>query len=206
MADANDIEDQVRLFRPVFQESASGNQLHTSNSTTQLRYHTHPGPDTIYASITESSSLLGRFPYSLVMKVSTSEPRDVLQSERTTLTFIRFATSLFFTALGIILNFKLNSSGVDSDDPGSGSPEHRHGHFNVSTYSTIVSYILLILALATLVISGINYFITIQRYANHKIQVYSFNNITTVICVTCIIITLMVISISLIVQGYLEES
>ncbi|KAK6456078.1 uncharacterized protein RJT20DRAFT_127860 [Scheffersomyces xylosifermentans] len=210
--DINDIEDQVKIFRPIygpssptasnihsFNEHDSANPFNSSHIVQHHHYNNQP-EDTIYASVSEHSSLMGRFPYSLVMKVSASEPRDVLQSERTCLTFIRFSTALFFTALGIILNFKLDTSGVEETDP-----NPHHGGFDASTYSMAVSYILLLLSLGTLILSGINYFITIKRYANHKIQTYAFNNFSTVVCITCVIITLMAISISLTIQGYLEQ-
>lgn len=143
-------------------------------------------------------TLLGKLPY-VIMKVSASEPRDVLQLERTLLSFIRFATSLFFTALGIVINFKLDSSGKSGNNK-------KRPPFNSSTYSTVASFVLFGLSLCVLIISGVNYFITIQRYAKHKIETYNFNNIATVICMTCIIITLIAISISLIIEGYLDES
>lgn len=141
-------------------------------------------------SANENLTLLHTFPYTLLMKVSTSEPRDLLQLERTCLTFVRLASSLFFTALGIMLNFKLDTSG--------GSQKSSSTLFSVT-----VSFILLGLGFAALVISGIDYFITIDRYAKHKIDTYNFTNFSTVICMTCIIITLMGISISLIVEEYL---
>ena len=69
--------------------------------------------------------------YSLVMKVETSEPRDVLQLERTCLTFVRFSTALFFTALGIILNFKLDTSGSPDDNSGNNKKKYfNHTAFN----------------------------------------------------------------------------
>lgn len=148
-------------------------------------------------SLSERLTLLGRLPYSLIMKVSASEPRDVLQLERTFLSFIRFATSLFFTALGIVVNFKLDSSGKS---------EQNEPPFQSSQYSTVISFILFVLSFCVLVISGVNYFITIKRYAKHKIETYNFNNLATVICMTSIIITLIAISVSLIIEGYLEES
>ncbi|KAK6204598.1 uncharacterized protein RJT21DRAFT_9727 [Scheffersomyces amazonensis] len=191
---SHDLEDQVRLFHPQQEEHIE--EMHIIH-----RKFSRVGDDTKFMVVNEQSALLGSFPYTLVMKVSASEPRDVLQSERTCLTFIRFSTSLFFTALGIIVNFKFDSSGEKTTPT---SPPH--SHFNASLYSTVVSYILLILALATLVLSAVNYFITVTRYANHKIDTYSFNNFATVICMTCVIITLMGASISLIVQGYIEQS
>ncbi|KAI5962503.1 uncharacterized protein KGF55_003579 [Candida pseudojiufengensis] len=146
----------------------------------------------------EDAHISKTFPYNLVMKVVSSEPRDVLQSERTCLTFIRFSTALFFTALGIILNFKFDTSG---------EPDHdKHRRFSHKKYSIAISYILLILSFLVLLVSGVNYFITINRYARHKIDTYNFNNFTTAICITGIILTLVAINITMIIEGYLETS
>ncbi|CAK7914014.1 hypothetical protein CAAN1_18S01838 [[Candida] anglica] len=143
----------------------------------------------------ELTSLLSHLHPHIEMKVSSSEPRDALQSERTCLTFIRFATTLFFTALGITFNFRFQTSDVKD------SKENKRTKF-----STVVSMILIALSLSVLLVSAINYFKTINRYAAHKIQNYGFNNLTSVVCVTAVIITLMGINISLIIEGYLEES
>ncbi|CUM54725.1 uncharacterized protein AC631_04244 [Debaryomyces fabryi] len=185
----DDTFTQLNRFR--LQES-----IEIPESTIQTEISEHEDYDH-EISLSERLTLLGRLPYSLIMKVSSSEPRDVLQLERTFLSFIRFATSLFFTALGIVINFKLDSSGK------SGKKEPP---FNNSKYSTVISFILFVLSLCVLVISGVNYFITIKRYAKHKIETYNFNNLATVICMTSIIITLIAISVSLIIEGYLEES
>ena len=148
-----------------------------------------------------NATVLDNFPYNLVMKVTTSEPRDVLQSERTCLTFIRFSTALFFTALGIILGFKLDTSGkTPNSTPDKGNPIFSH-----SKFSKAASFILLVLALFVLILSAVNYFITIHRYAKRKIETYNFNNLTTVICMTVIVLTLGVINIVMIIEGYIED-
>ena len=135
------------------------------------------------------------------MKVETSEPRDVLQLERTCLTFVRFSTALFFTALGIILNFKLDTSGSPDDNSGNNKK-----NISITAFNSAISYILLVLALFVLCVTGVNYFVTMNRYAKHKIATYSFNNLTTIIGMTSIIVTLMAINITMIVEGYIEQS
>ncbi|CCG23317.1 hypothetical protein CORT_0D04770 [Candida orthopsilosis Co 90-125] len=149
----------------------------------------------------ENAHVSPHFPYPLIMKVVSSEPRDVLQSERTFLTFTRFATALFFTALGIILNFKFDTSGDATKSPDEEDQKHR---FNHTKFSVAVSYILLVLSLFVLVVSGSSYYITINRYAQHKIATYNFNNLPTAACITGVIITLIVINVTLIVEGFLE--
>ncbi|CAI5755636.1 unnamed protein product [Candida verbasci] len=139
------------------------------------------------------------FPYSLILKVQSSEPRDVLQSERTCLSFVRFSTALFFTALAVLLNFKFDTSGNESNHDKDDNCYHK-------TYSIVVSYMLLFLSSSVLVVSGFNYFITINRYAKLKISTYNFNNLSTVICMAGIVITLVSLNILMIVEGYLEDS
>lgn len=186
----DDTFNQLNRFR--LQESTEVSETTIQNEVLQYEEEHE-------ISLSGRLTLLGKLPYSLIMKVSASEPRDVLQLERTLLSFIRFATSLFFTALGIVINFKLDSSGKSGNNK-------KRPPFNSSTYSTVASFVLFGLSLCVLIISGVNYFITIKRYAKHKIETYNFNNIATVICMTCIIITLIAISISLIIEGYLDES
>lgn len=190
-SDGNDAYNQLRAFR--LQDSESSDEQGTSSNKQVPLQQNHEHIDVS----SETLPLLGRFSYGVIMKVSTSEPRDVLQLERTCLTFIRFAASLFFTALGIIINFKLDSSGKKSSG-------NKNKPFDTSKYSIVVSFILFALSFAVLVVSGINYFVTVKRYADHKIQTYNFNNIATVICMTFVIVTLVAINISLIVEGYLE--
>ncbi|EGW34137.1 uncharacterized protein SPAPADRAFT_135108 [Spathaspora passalidarum NRRL Y-27907] len=128
-----------------------------------------------------------KFPYNLIMKVSTSEPRDGLQSERTCLTFIRFATALFFTSLVILLNFRLDTPHA--------SPR--------SGLSTVLAYLLLGLSLVVLVISGVNYFVTIKRYAKGKIDNFGFNNFWSMVAVTGVIVALLAINVTLLIEEYL---
>lgn len=206
--DTDQADNQARLFSPSPLSTQplttySNSNIERSNlrsNTSLLHERELQGGESAHIHVNEGASSTGKFPYSLIMKVANSEPRDVLQSERTCLTFIRFSTSLFFTALGVILNFQLNTSSEPND------PNKKLPGFNKSLFSKIISFLLIILSFSTLLISGINYMITINRYANHKIHTYSFNNLATVICITSVIITLIVISISLIIERYIQEA
>ncbi|CCE82963.1 Piso0_002733 [Millerozyma farinosa CBS 7064] len=127
----------------------------------------------------------------LAVEVTTSEPRDIAQAERTSMAFIKFGSTLFFSALAIALNFRLDTA-ADGD----------RGNRGLSLYSTVTSYILMALALAVMIISGGSYYTTIQQYANHKIRTNSFTSIIPVVCVTFIVLTLIAVDIALIVEGY----
>lgn len=123
-----------------------------------------------------------------VLQVQLLEPRDVLQSERTLLTFVRFATSLYFTAIGMALRFRL-TSGLDK-------PEKKSN----TLFNKVMAVILLMLAFATLVASGANYLQTVRRYSLKRIHTYGFNNMVMVTLVTAVVLTLIGINVALIVQ------
>lgn len=175
MANLIDIEDQADLYTGPVESNTHQNDLKEFE----------------YEAPTEHTGLLKGFPYSLVMKVSSLEPRDVLQTERTCLTFIRFSTTLFFTSLGIVLNFRLGTNGKKMAQ---------------TTFSKVVAYALLILSIATLLVSGVNYFLVVNRYAMHKISTTNATSFASVVCVTAVIITLVGINIGLIIEGYIEEA
>lgn len=141
----------------------------------------------------EQTALLARFPYSMVLKVAYSEPRDVLASERTCLAFIQFSTTLFFAALGIVLNFKINSSG---------EIDLRPGKFTLS--SETVGCVLLVFSGLILVVSAINYMTAIKKFANNHVKVNSYTNTFTISTITAIVIGLFSINIALIIEGFIQ--
>lgn len=138
----------------------------------------------------ETTGLLSNFPYSLLLPVAYSEPRDVLASERTCLSFVRFATALFFASVGIILNFRINSS--EQPMP------------TIHTSSVIISYILLSLSSLILVISIVNYLKTVKRYASNYIKVDAYDGKATVTLVSAVVLCLLGVNIALLVESFSE--
>lgn len=137
----------------------------------------------------------GCFPALKVLEITLSEPRDVLQSERTLLSFVRFSTALYFAATGMVMGFHLRTSGKD------------HGllpKFNNGVFNKVMAGILILLAFATLIISGINYFRTVRRYSQKRIHTYGFNNATMIVCVTAVVLTLIGINVALIVERLVD--
>lgn len=177
MANVIDIDDQADLYTSPMESNTHQNEL----------------KELEYEAPSEHTGLLKGFPYSLVMKVSSLEPRDVLQTERTCLTFIRFSTTLFFTSLGIVLNFRLETNGKGKKTA-------------QTTFSKVVAYALLFLSIATLLVSGVNYFLVVNRYAMHKISTTNATSFASVMCVTAVIITLVGINVGLIIEGYIKEA
>lgn len=138
------------------------------------------------------------FPWAHILEVSLSEPRDVLQSERTFLTFIRFSVSLYFTAIGMILGFRLQSVNA--------LVNHTNPNFNKNAFNHAISYLLIFLSFAILLICSLNYFKTVRRYSQKRIHTYAASNRAMVICVTAIVVTLIAINVLMIVERYTQES
>ena len=135
----------------------------------------------------KSLYLLRQFPYTLVIKIVSSEPRDVLNLEITCLLFIQFSTSLFMSALGVMLNFRLDTSG-----------NAQRGRDNSSNI-TAISFMLVGLSLVVMVVAGINYFVSVDRYARHKVRV-QFSKFISVFSLTSTIVILIAINLYLIVD------
>lgn len=135
------------------------------------------------------------FPALKVLEITLSEPRDVLQSERTLLSFVRFSTALYFAATGMVMGFHLRTSGKEHGL----LPKLHNGVFN-----KVMAGILILLAFATLIISGINYFRTVRRYSQKRIHTYGFNNATMIVCVTAVVLTLIGINVALIVERLVD--
>lgn len=133
------------------------------------------------------------FPFAVDLKIESSEPRDALQLERTFLSFLRFSVSLIFTSLAIVQRFRLNTSG-------------KNDHFRPGTHFSVpVSFTLLGLAVFALSVSAFNYFVTVNRYAQHKIQTHGVYNAATVVCMTCIMVGMIALCTLLIIESYMNE-
>lgn len=178
-------EDTERTISPI---QTTTNQITPTISRVPLLTTPEPEADT-----GETTALLAQFPYSMVLKVAFSEPRDVLASERTCLAFIRFSTTLFFAALGIILNFKINSSGEVDTSPG-----------KLHLSSQAIAYALLVFAALVLVVSGVNYMLAIDKYARNKVVVNGYSNGFTLVVVTGVVLALLGINMALIVEGFIS--
>lgn len=133
------------------------------------------------------------FPRANVIPVSLSEPRDVLQSERTFLGFIRFALSLFFVAVGLSLGFKLQSN-TEALPPKASA-----------RFGRVTSILLVVLALVTLIVAGLNYFGTVRRYSQKRINTESTHKTIMTFCISAVVVTLAALNVSLIVESYLQE-
>ena len=127
-----------------------------------------------------------------VLRVTTSEPRDALQSERTCLSFIRFSTTLFVTSFGILINFKILS------------PDDEFKPVFNSKFSIIISFILLGSSIVLLVCSLINYLVTINNYKVHNIHNFGFNNTFNSVVMLSLIALWVSLNICLLADVYMN--
>lgn len=137
------------------------------------------------------------FPRSHILDITLSEPRDVLTSERTFLTFVRFSISLYFVAIGMILGFRLRSVDIPARE--------RQPGFNDRLFNHLMSYLLIFLSFAILMVCSFNYFTTVRRLSQKRIHTYAVSNKLMVGCVSAMVVTLIAINISLIVERLTRE-
>lgn len=138
----------------------------------------------------------GEFPRVLILKVDGSEPRDVLQLEMTCLSYMHLSTTLFVLAAAVALDIKFPSRG---DAPWHGFL----GKFPTS-FLLFISFTLILLSIFILVVSGLHYIWTIERYAQHLIRLRSWVYIIRLVSMTSIILILMGINISLIIDSQIN--
>lgn len=138
----------------------------------------------------EHTLLLVRFNPSLIMENTTLQPRDGLQAERTTLTFARFAGTLAFTLVAMVLNYRFSSPGEDGGEPKLGQ----------SRYAVPVGVVLIVLALVALAVLAMLYITTIRHYAKGKIRTSS--SWPTTVVVGAVVCVLLGVNVALLVEGY----
>lgn len=103
----------------------------------------------------------------LVIDNTGSEPRDVLMTERTTLSWIKFSITLSAVAVTIVTDFRLDTSGSPGGSPDSPSPVWL-AHFSYG-----VSILFILLSISTLLVGVSSYIQSIYNYKNHKVSIYS---------------------------------
>lgn len=99
----------------------------------------------------------------LIIDTTTSEPRDVLMTERTALTWVKFSMTLAAISLTIVTNFRLDTSNKNSIRPPYWFPQFSYG----------ISILFVILSMVTLFIGAGLYAQSIYNYKNHSVSTYS---------------------------------
>ncbi|ODV97583.1 hypothetical protein PACTADRAFT_47474 [Pachysolen tannophilus NRRL Y-2460] len=139
----------------------------------------------------EREGLLSRFKNlegNVVVENRTSEPRDVLAIERTTLSWIRLSSTLLFGTVAIILNYRFENSDGDGK-----------GFTRSKGYIISVGSIFSALSICALLLGGYNYFETVNHCISQRIN--TVKSMPTFIFVAILVTSLLAVSISLIVDS-----
>lgn len=109
------------------------------------------------------------FETDLIIDNTTSEPRDILMTERTALSWVKFSVTLSAIAITIITNFRLDTSG-DGKKIGDGEKDTPPWF---AKFSYAISILFVLLSMATLFIGCLSYFQSIYNYKEHMVNTYS---------------------------------
>lgn len=101
----------------------------------------------------------------LMIDNTTSEPRDILMTERTALSWVKFSITLAAIAITIVTNFRLDTSGDGNN--GENSP------IWLTKFSYGISILFVLLSMATLFVGCLSYFQSIYNYKAHRVNTYS---------------------------------
>lgn len=139
----------------------------------------------------EEEPLLSHFiiPDDLILENKTSEPRDLLMSERTFLSWIKCGTMLCMVSGLEIINYRFTSMSNNEGD------EHNWP----TKYSMTISIILCVMGLGCFIVATISYFQSLFSYKNQKVQTYGPGFVATYLGFLCV--TLFVICILFLVKG-----
>lgn len=167
--------------------SSRAQSIHSERVQSQQMFVIDSREDHIEAS--ETDHLLGWLPSSKTLTCTLSEPRDLLQNERTCLSFSKFSIALFFCAYSVILGFSF------TDDKSRPTPSK-------SRFTVIVFSILVFLALLSLVTALLSYFQTVRRLTQRRIHTIGPHKGLVMFSFTAVMITLITVNSLLIAERY----
>lgn len=128
---------------------------------------------------------------SLVADLQRSIARDCLQAERSLLLYCKFAGTLGFASLAVLLDYRFG-------DPKDNSESRRDA--STKKFSIAVGIIFFCLALGSLVLGVFNYFNNIYNFVNDKTRTGS--RIPTNVFLSLVVLALLGVNISFIVDAY----
>lgn len=152
--------------RPIsgsFEGTSTSHRRTTSTRTTTTRASSNHTK----SALKEFADML--FETDFIIANTTSEPRDILMTERTALSWIKFSVTLSAIAITIITNFRLDTSG-DGRNIGDGDKDTP---LWFAKFSYAISILFVLLSMATLFIGCLSYFQSIYNYKEHMVNTYS---------------------------------
>lgn len=179
----------ISSLQPPLRPSVSiqSTSIHSVPMNTLLIFTLEP-EDNTEVQPTEHDHLLGWLP-SVTLECTLSEPRDLLQNERTLLSFSKFSTALFFCAFSVILGFSFTDE--------KSKPKHEK-----TVLSDVVFSVLIFLALFGLVVALISYFQTVRRLTQGRIHTIGPHKGVVMACFTAVVVTLITVNSLLIAERY----
>ncbi|KAH3674209.1 hypothetical protein WICMUC_003451 [Wickerhamomyces mucosus] len=127
-----------------------------------------------------------------ITNVTTSIPRDCLQSERSLLQYCKFSGMLCFASLAILLDFKFSSTSEKGSKIISSS-------FSPTTFSKALGIILFFLSVGSLVLGGFNYYVSTKNYIQNHTKISPKS--TTKYFLMILVLTLLSLDITLLIES-----
>ncbi|QPG73369.1 hypothetical protein FOA43_000679 [Brettanomyces nanus] len=127
----------------------------------------------------------------LIIENRTSEPRDLLMSERTLLAWVKCGTLLCMVSALMIIDFRLDTTKPSNMGSDRGK--------RISKYSFAISIVLCVLGLGCFTVASIAYFKALYSYKHQKIQTYDITFLTAYLAFLCL--SLFGIGILFMVKG-----
>lgn len=119
--------------------------------------------------------------HDVIIKNTNSEPRDVLMTERTAFSWIKFALSLSVIAVAVITDFRFPIN--NEDDPQNKGSGEESG-FNLMA----VSIVFICLSLGCIFFGAFGYFQMVRGYDLHKVIVLKFEYSMLYLFIMCVVI------------------
>ncbi|GME82851.1 unnamed protein product [Ambrosiozyma monospora] len=128
----------------------------------------------------------------LVVENKTSEPRDFLMTERTTLAWVKFSTTLLVSSIAIHLSWRLDTSTMSEND-GDDLPSGNDGDEMGDKLKFGTSLFFVFMSIGCVMLGAYNYFHSIYSFQRERIDTYDVKATFSVLLV--IIIILMIVNV-----------
>ncbi|GMG18879.1 unnamed protein product [Ambrosiozyma monospora] len=128
----------------------------------------------------------------LVVENKTSEPRDFLMTERTTLAWVKFSTTLLVSSIAIHLSWRLDTTEMSEND-GDDLPGGNGGDEMGDKLKFGASLFFVIMSIGCVMLGAYNYFHSIYSFQRERIDTYDVKATFGVLLV--IIIILMTVNV-----------
>lgn len=127
----------------------------------------------------------------LVTDLQCSIARDCLQAERSLLLYCKFAATLGFVSLAVLLDYRFGDAQVGKTDTPMSSAKK---------FSIAVAIIFFCLSMGSLILGVFNYFNNVYHFVNEKTRTGS--KVPTNVFLSLVVLALLAVNISFLVDAY----